>query len=206
MSGVYRTEMSQINYTTLTNNPLNVSLVDPSGSALTVVSSRLGVDVLTSGNNNVTTEDVDHHYLHAGLSFSVVGYDSIASSATYDIVLSIPASPHIHMQWGFSSSLSANLNIYEDASATSGTSITAFNRDRNSATTPTVTLVANPVVVIVGTKITAHSLENGRREGGEIAGREWNLKSGSKYLVRVFSTAAQAGIFDYEFRWLEYTE
>lgn len=195
--------MSQIQYVTITNSPLNTTLVDASGSALATVSGRLGVDVLTSSNNHVTTEDVETHYTGTGNRFAYINYAALASSATYDIVLSTPASPTVYIRWDGSASLSANLNVYEDTSATSGTSITVYNKLRSSATAPTVTMVTNPTVSVAGTKIAGHALENGRTEGSKVSSDLWILKPSTKYLFRFFSTNAQAGVIDFEFRWTE---
>lgn len=136
--------------------------------------------------------DIAHHQLHEGESHQYTyGPAAIANGATLDhrlVVGNLAATtrtPHVVLE--LDSTGECWLYLYETPTTTvNGTQQTAYNRNRNSATVPNMTIWLAPTVTVAGTLLSAWIVGSGEKSGGN--GRdsiEWDLKANTVYLVRV---------------------
>lgn len=143
------------------------------------------------------TLDMAHHQLHEGESHQVTyAPAAIANGATLDHRLVVgnlaPTTRTPHLVVELDSTGECWLYLYETPTTTgNGTQQTAYNRNRNSATVPNMTVWLAPTVTAAGTLLSGWIIGSGEKSGG--SGRdsiEWDLKANTVYLVRVVSKNA----------------
>ena len=153
--------------------------------------------------------DTDHSYIHEGIAFE--NSLTITASATTDrIAFLTPAVKYVHFRPSqvFLSKGSVDYSLWENATSTAmgGTTSTgSYNRNRNSATTATMsihTAATSTGGVIIdrwtmwGSGTTAGS---GRQGAAYSEPLEWVLKRGTEYRVQLSSTEAMTvNMFWYE--------
>jgi hypothetical protein len=134
----------------------------------------------------------EHHQLHEGETWQAgYGPAGILAAAVVDHLVKVAnvtattRTPHIVFE--VDSTSEVWIQIYETPTTTAnGTPVTCFNRNRNTAGSPTTTIFITPTVTAAGTLITSAIVGSGEKAGG--AGRdanEWDLKSNTNYLVRI---------------------
>lgn len=150
----------------------------------------------------------EHHQVHEGETWQAnYGPVAIANSAVVDhliIVANVTATTRTpHLVTEVDSTGETWLEIYEAPTTTAnGTAVTIYNRNRNTAGSPTTTVFITPTITAVGTKITGWIVGSGQKSGG--SGRdanEWDLKSNTKYIVR--ATAKNANNIAIRFQFYE---
>ena len=139
--------------------------------------------------------DYAHHEIHSGSHFKA-GYQD-ASMATGDTISLVVVTPnttkYAHWKLTSQSTGEAIIQVFEACTATdSGTSVTVWNRNRNSSKTNTVLVghtptLGTPIATARGTKMVERWIGGtGFKEdsGGEHRGdNEFILKANTKYLV-----------------------
>lgn len=215
--------MSQIQYVTITNSPINTTLVDASGSALTTTSGGVyvipriadesgsygGVLSDTIFHGALVTIATDHHEIHDGGSYVASRVADLGSGASDTILIIVPDdnTKRYHLVSSYGAELESHFDFYEDAtlSATTsatGTAITSFNRERNSSKTSALGIYHSPVLATAGgdgTKIFEKHAGSGKQEGTELRGsEEFVLKNNTKYVLRLTNSTTSNNYIGWE--------
>ena len=163
----------------------------------------------------VSTIDAVHRMIHEGFAYHASGKaTAIADGATLEMLFKVPAGtfPHFHkvrMQYGAGD---VEMDAYEGTTVSAdGTSITAYNLNRNSSNTPNMTAFHTPTITADGTKIHAQwapptaSGTGGSQEGvvDVTQGEEWILKPDTNYLFRITNNSGEIISIGYEIMWYE---
>jgi hypothetical protein len=181
----------------------NYSYVDSTKSFK--VTPTTSIDIPT---NVTSTIDYSHHEIHAGSSFNVCYNADIANGATLKLLIVTPnTTKWAHMTYEVEGEAEMDLLIYEGATTTNdGTPITVFNRDRNSATTATVTAFHTPTVTVTGTQIRCWHPGAGKTYGGgDRAIHEIILKQGTKYYFLLTNATTSNNWLNIKVDWYEHT-
>lgn len=140
--------------------------------------------------------DHDHHAVHEGESYTAFYVaNAVGSGSNVDIRMLPPnTSTRIHLVWNVWTNEESEFYLYEAGNVTGGTGLTAYNRDRNSGNTATLTVAHTPTVTTTGTLIhhayfgntaaTTHIGGEGHSQNERILGQNVT------YLLRVTSRAA----------------
>jgi len=145
--------------------------------------------------NAVITIDYSHHEIHGGSHFKAGFQDSaMNTSETIEIMFVTPdTTKHAHWSLTAQSSGAATVEVYEGGTATGGTAVTIWNRNRNSDNTAGVTVFHTPSITADGTKMATKWIGgSGFRTdvSGEHRGdSEFILKQNTKYIVRATANA-----------------
>ncbi len=152
--------------------------------------------------------DLAHHQLHEGEQHQYTyGPAALANGNSVDLRLVVgdlaPTTRTPHLAIELDSTGESWLYLYETPTTTgNGTPQTVYNRNRNSATVPNMTVFLTPTVTNVGTQLSAWIIGSGERAGGNSRDSiEWDLKSNTIYLVRV--TAKNANDICARLMWYE---
>ena len=160
--------------------------------------------------NAAQTIDTDHAYIHEGYAFQVGEVASINGTRKYRF--KTPSSTesnfrYIHMRPNSIDIEKGTLLIRFQEGSTSvstGTAVTPVNRNRNSATTSSVTFVPGVTATTAGTDIYSQKLHAGGGDGNggqSVEPLEWVLKPNTEYIINLTTTAAtsvSANFFWYE--------
>jgi len=172
---------------------------------------------LDKSTNTLQTIDYEHHEIHAGSHFFVVGYQDLSINQVLDFTFLMPNTT-TWAHWNFKIDCESETNwlVYEAAVATNAlaNTITPLNSNRNSATASGTTLKyevqANLVAANADTNVTAATLLlagiSGAGKGGAGAyerGHELILKQGTLYCLRAIASAA--GYINFDMQWYEHT-
>lgn len=141
-----------------------------------------------------------HTRVHNGLGFRAgVILASVANNVSLDLVWTTAASDYPHIVWHPTLNGSANFELYEGATFTGGTTMTAVNFKRTSTREYAGTLKHSPTVTGTGTLIWSVHLAGGsgpHAAGGSASGfdEEWILKAETTYLARLTNKSGSAQI------------
>jgi len=163
---------------------------------------------LDKATNTIQTMSYEHHEIHAGSAFTISYSADIANGANLDLLIVTPdTTKWAHLTYDLDVELESDINIYEAATATAGSAIVAYNRDRNSATTATVVVTSTPTSITTGTTIIrSYHLGSGRSSGGGERGtHEFILKQNTKYLFRITNSTTNNNYMSVKLDWYEHT-
>lgn len=145
--------------------------------------------------------DFAHHQLHEGCSHQVTyGPAALAINTSVDFRLVVgnltPTTRTPHLALEVDATLESWLFLYETPTTTdNGTQQTAYNRNRNSATAPNMTVWLAPTVTGTGTLLSAWILGSGNKGGGQSRDAlEWDLKANTTYLIRITAKTASVNV------------
>lgn len=137
----------------------------------------------------------DHHQIHEGESTRWQDVQSSLGSSTVKYGLTVPTyavtirAPHLIITSDVYNG-TVLVQLYEGATFTNGSTVTGYNRNRNSATTAGLT-VTGGVTSTNGTLIDSFYVGSGTRSAASNrASVEWVLKSNTIYRVDVIGQAA----------------
>ena len=150
--------------------------------------------------------DTAHHRVHEGKSFTVSHKADVANGANFDFLIVTPnTTKRAHMTVELDVEAETDMLLYEAVTATAGTALTAYNRDRNSASTATVSVTHTPTGITEGTTIIrTHHLGSGKSYGGgERQTHEFILKQNTKYLFRLTNATGSNNYMSVKFDWYE---
>ena len=101
---------------------------------------------------------------------------------------------YAHFTYALEVELETNMFLYEDAIATAGSAVVAYNRDRNNLTAATVVVTSTPTGITTGsTIIRQNHYGTGKTAGGDDRTvNEFILKKNTKYLLRLTNLVANA--------------
>jgi hypothetical protein len=153
----------------------------PTGNALNV---QIGPGDPIS--NIPVVMEFEHHQVHEGETHRVQSAQASLGTGTVKYGITVPVfsptvhAPHMVLAVSIYNG-SAKVLFYEGATFTGGSPITAYNRNRNSATTPTTTITGG-VTSTDGTLIETFYVGAGSKTAGSFRGdSEWVLKSNTIY-------------------------
>lgn len=160
----------------------------------------------------LNTIDYAHHEVHAGSSFYVKMFETLADDATVNFSIKTSnTTKWAHMTWQVEGTSQTEMLVYEGAVVEGGTATTPLNHNRNSATTASVAVSKNPTVTSYGTLIysashgkagttpaVADNLGNVKRE------LEIILKQNTQYMFLIISRDND-NIVSYDGEWYEHT-
>lgn len=138
--------------------------------------------------------DFAHHQVHEGETYkalhkNLTGTVTPATTQEYSVAVGAhtPAISSPHMLFGFEVYDGAILvEIYENPSGTAtGTTITAYNHNRNSTNTPTLVAKHTVTGLSAGTLIDAFYVAAGSKSSDDRATSEWLLKVSTTYRIVV---------------------
>lgn len=167
----------------------DVTIRSDDGSQIVTITA----DVLSKQRLDVLALEYLHQKIHDSLSFFANRYATGLNNGTaYDVIL-VTSSARCHLRLDMTTLGGGNLEIREAATTSNnGTSVTAFNRQRASATVGTMTVFHTPTVTGTGTLLATILLVGA---GGKTSGSfdemdyEIILAANTKYLLRFNSTA-----------------
>jgi hypothetical protein len=156
---------------------------------------------------SVQQVDYAHHEIHEGSHFYIRGWSDVAVTTTDFLVRTADTTKWCHTVWDFATEGEFEFELFEDTVVSAdGTSIAAFNNNRNSSKVATLQAFASPTVTTPGTSIWMGKTGTGRNAGGDNrADSELVLKQGTDYLFRFTKVGAGTLWLDYEFSWYEHT-
>jgi hypothetical protein len=197
---------------------------------VTLVDGDKGRSCLDANTGAVNTITYEHHEIHGGSTFHADYYNTCTNIGEGSaIVFKTPnTTKWIHGVVAFSSTAGATAYLYEASDLTLSTSLTvaALNRDRNSATTSTITTIGSPAttgsyntmdettyatVKVPSTATTLYTRPLGAATAGQdTAGEsrevsEWILKQNTQYAIVVVSTTADDNIHHIALDYYEHT-
>lgn len=159
----------------------------------------LGVPILSASGNKVA--DDPHSRIHQGKMYHVSHVlEGVADDGTMDFVLTTPSDDWPHVTPIFESDGAVYVEIYEGASITGGTALTARNHTRTSDNTFGGSIVHSPTVTDPGTRLLYRS--SGGAGGFFIPPSpglgsfdyEWPLKASTSYLFRATNKSGAASV------------
>jgi hypothetical protein len=171
-----------------------------------------------STHANITV-DYAHHELHAGSYFHASGANDLAASGTLIVTFTTPnTTKWAHFVPAVVSEIETEAKLWEGfavgAGGTVGSSVTAYNRNRNSATAPTCTVYTGASVGTaspgtIGTILleTWHWGSGKDIGGGDRADNEWMGKQNTTYCIQIVNqSGAAANYINWSFDWYEHTD
>lgn len=157
----------------------------PSGSALNVI-----VGPGDPISNIPIFMDFEHHQVHEGETYKAIDSQPALGTATvkYAFVVASHAekirAPHLLIEVDTYNG-SARVDLYEGASFTGGTSMTRYNRNRNSTEVPTASTLTG-VTSTTGTLIDSFYVGGGNKiAGSNRQSSEWVTRTNTTYRIDV---------------------
>ncbi len=150
--------------------------------------------------------DWEHHQVHEGESYAAQYYTASVADTKFAIVVPIYAhgldAPHLVIEAGIYGG-AGQIDVYEGATYTGGTLMTAWNRDRNSANVPAMTIYSG-VTSSDGTLMPWTTLfaSAGKTAQGTRSATEFVLKSNTKYRIDFTELSAATRVV-IRFEWYE---
>lgn len=157
----------------------------------------------------LTAINSTHRVIHDGMGFhATTRKTALAAAASFDILLVSGAlRPHLNGVLFSVTGGPCDIKTYEGTTTSAdGTSITIFNRNRNSSTTAVATLFHTPTVTDVGTLIHDRLSPSAGKDTGNLTptlGEEWVLALSTKYLVRITNNSGAPIDITMEALWYE---
>ena len=172
---------------------------------------------LDASTHSFQTISYEHHEIHGGSHYFVVGYQDLSINEVLDFTFQMPdTDKHIHWSWKLDSENECNWLVYENVTATNplANSITPLNSNRNSANTSGTTMKyevqTNLAAANADTDVTSPAIlmesgisGSGRSGGDDARGHEIILKRNTLYCMRAIASAA--GYIDFNMQWYEHT-
>jgi len=154
--------------------------------------------------------DFAHHEIHEGDAFVATYTEDLAGAAARDILITTPnTTKWVHMTWQVTGELETHVSAWEAPTATaSANAITAYNRNRNSATASGLAICHTPTDVTTGSVLImdAHFGTGRSVGGGRSDDDEWILDQNAKYLLRITNAVPGSSNYISVFlSWYEHT-
>jgi hypothetical protein len=150
-------------------------------------------------SGNVTIIEPEHAVIHDGTHFTLTRSKTLDSVGSVNTVMFTTPSAGTNIYFHFICAVEAdkkvNWSLYQNASASAGSTLTAYNNNLNSEITNPATIVGNPTITTNGTVLETHivgsaSTPQSKTGGGANARNEWVLAASTSYLVAVTATEA----------------
>lgn len=161
--------------------------------------------------------DYEHHEIHSGSHYFVVGVQDLSINNVLDFTLQTPdTTKWTHLNWKMTTESETAWYVYETAVVTTAlaNAITPYNNNRNSANTSVNVLKyevqSNLTAANADTDVSAATLlESGISGAGKDVGNstrsnELILKQNTIYCLRAIATTA--GYISFDMHWYEHTD
>lgn len=154
--------------------------------------------------------DSAHRAIHDGNAFTFQEVLSLGSAEIGSYILTAPSTnKQVHLSLFAQGTFGFTFDLYKGSDATAGTAATPYNRNGNSATSPGLGLSKTATGgTTQGTKIGAGERGSATVAGvldeGSYNGCEWVLDEGTKYVLKLTSSAA-ANKVSVRLNWYEAT-
>lgn len=171
---------------------------------------------IDSATHAMETIEYEHHEIHGGSHYFVVGYADLANAHVLDFQWTIPdTTKWIHWTWQIDTESGLLWQVYEGAVITNplAAAITPRNSDRNSANTSSTTMryedqanlaAANADTNVGGATLIESGISGAGKDAGHaIRSHEIILKQNTVYCLR--ATANAAGYINFSMQWYEHT-
>lgn len=169
-----------------------------------------GNSYIASSDRPFPTIDVNHLRLHEGRAFvayKLYPYSAmLGAGASIDIAIAWASGKVPHLVYSANCGGDAEVYMYEDAVVTGGTSFTAINRNRTSATTSASAILINPTVTSVGNQLDAQFIAGGvgkKAGGGDAYASEQMLNALTTYLFRLTNVNGTSHMAHLYLEWYE---
>lgn len=151
--------------------------------------------------------EFEHHEIHDGDHFFYSDCIALASSATQDYMLTVPNdNVRKHFTFGVTGSGSITIAFFEGTDKTGTTAQTIYNNDRDSTTTPGLTVHKGTSGGSTdGTDIHPDCGGANKQTGVIERQKEIILKTNTKYIMRITSGSANNNIATH-FDWYEHID
>jgi hypothetical protein len=173
---------------------------------------------IDASTNSLQTVDYEHHEIHSGSHFFVVGYQDLNINQVLDFTWLMPNTTEwIHWTWDLDTENETLWQVYETAVATNSlaNSVTPLNSNRNSAHTSATTMkyevqanlaAANADTNVGGATLIESGISGSGKKIGGLAtrGHEVVMKQNTLYCLR--ATATAAGYINFNMQWYEHTD
>ena len=147
-------------------------------------------DVAAWMGSDVAVIDTGHKRTHLGQAFATHHNSSnLADGSNINVQFETGAvAPHLIMH--ISGKFDHDFDVLESPSTSAGTAHVAYNKNRTSATTSTITVKTDVTISADGTNIAQNVVGEGQRMGGATDfEQEWILKASTTYVFRLTSRA-----------------
>jgi hypothetical protein len=180
--------------------PVDTYVKDPVSGDYTLVDSVFTAPV------GITSE---HHEMHEGDHYFVKTWlINTGADETFDTFsFTTPDTTiRIHAKTSISTDADAVIEISEDATVTGGVIGTGVNNDRDSANTPTMTLLVGPTISVAGTPIWSARTGGGRAPVGVGLGSNYEIiaKRNTTYTFQITKKTSADTVSDIDFWWYEH--
>lgn len=155
--------------------------------------------------------DYAHHEIHEGNHYFIKSYTTLNNGADIDFCVTTPdTTKWSHMTFIVQGTAITTMEIYESVTfSDAGASITAYNNNRNSSNTSSLTVASERGISVAGNKIweaKGGTATNPQNRNGLIFREddEMILKQNASYVFRLISST-DGNIIDYKASWYEHT-
>ena len=202
------------------NSQLNVTPYHADGTEgilITGVKKETGKDGIDSSTNTLQIIEYEHHEIHSGSHYNIVGYQDLSINNVLQFTYVTPdTTKWAHFIWRITTESETMWEIYEAGTITTPltTAITPINNNRNSGNTSGVTCrfekhtslaAANTSVSVAAATLLSSGISGAGKEGGEEKrSNELVLKQNTIYVFR--ATANAAGYINFDMEWYEHTD
>ena len=177
-----------------------------------VTGNEIGIDDSTA---SIQTIEYEHHEIHSGSHYFVVGYADLAINHVLQFTWQMPnTTKWIHWKWSISTESETLWQVYEGGSITNALAneITPLNSNRNSANTSGTTMryedhanLADANTDVTPTTLIQSGISGAGKTGGsEEPSHELVLDQNALYVLR--ATATAAGFINFSMEWYEHTD
>lgn len=171
-------------------------------------------DATDAVTNAVTTVSYEHHEVHSGSHFSYNNAQDLTNGQTVSFLVVTPdTTKWSHFGFLLDGEAEFDLQMFEDATPDAdGSAVSSpavINSNRNSATTPTLTITSGPTVGggSKGTLIKRWHSGNGKQAGGSAGtGSEVVLKQNTKYWFDLTNSTTSNNFLSWDVEWYEHTD
>jgi len=152
--------------------------------------------------------DIDHHEIHDGHMFTFCEVIALANGASQDYIITTPnTTAWCHFGYNVDFNDGAGIfEMYADSDRVGTTLQNVYNRNRNSANTPTTTVhKGQSGGTTDGVLICKRRSGSGKTlSGSASSGSERVLKQNRKYLIRFTNATTSTNNASIEFTWYEH--
>ena len=164
-----------------------------------------GIDRTTYALESISYE---HHEIHDGSHYFICGHQAFSNGEIIDFTVVTPNSTKLaHMIFSVSGSGAVSLEIHESATVDeAGSAVTAYNNNRNSSNTSSLTIRTGDSFTDEGTMIFRNQVGALKESGLINRERELILKSDTTYIFRITNETTQSNDISYCGEWYEHTD
>ena len=172
---------------------------------------------LDDATDAIMTVGYEHHEIHSGSHYFVVGYQDLSINNVLQFTWQMPnTTKWTHWSWSISTESETLWQVYEGATINNAlaNAITPLNSNRNSANTSGTTMryevhsnlagADTDVTISAGDLMESGISGAGRDAGNAKRNNEIVLKQNELYVLR--ATATAAGFVNFNMQWYEHTD